>query len=593
MDRFEAVGIDGTESRQVSFLEERDDAASVRSSEGGRAGRGGQGGAAAAAAASASAGQQAGYSSLARRATTALGIPTDRDTDIPVSELSKRVDAFASRDAQLQRLLGAGTAGERTAPLLVIEYRRGWVTARYRNMRRHELLVECRRAVEVAGEAPAVPAAAAAAAASSGPGTGSGAAPLQSRDLRVLDADFEASSEPAVLIRKGCVVLNLPSAARAIVLADRCYFLPPQGADAELVPVLERFQRLGTRAAAAMSAGSVGEGQGQGQAAAAAVPPPFSLPSRAASDVSIPETAAGLDDAGGDAAASAAAEQDVPFAFYVLETLLLCVVSALNRHFDADNDAAQAIITKLLSTRGVGALPIYERMRALKRRLHDLISRVKATHRVLAELLDTPADLRALALTAARDAPPGLLLPQPQLGEAGQLAGSKPGIRSATTAAKGGAGAGEPFALAPAAVAALHAPLPRAMSSAAGSVVVEGIPLADYADAAEVLVESYVSQLESLLSRCKLLREDLISTEEDVNLSLATNRNQLLRAEVSMTIGTLCTTACAVVSSYFGMNLHNNQEDSFGTFLAVTLGTTAAAAVLGLLLAAYVRTILK
>ena len=68
---------------------------------------------------------------------------------------------------------------------------------------------------------------------------------LQSRDLRVIDPSFEISKQPAVLVRRHAIVLNLPP-MRVIILPDKAWLLPEEGADEDLAPVIERLTGQGS-----------------------------------------------------------------------------------------------------------------------------------------------------------------------------------------------------------------------------------------------------------------------------------------------------------------------------------------------------------
>lgn len=81
--------------------------------------------------------------------------------------------------------------------------------------------------------------------------------------------------------------------------------------------------------------------------------------------------------------------------------------------------------------------------------------------------------------------------------------------------------------------------------------------------------------------------------ENQVNLVLATNRNRLLKTEIGITSVTMCFTACSVIAGYFGMNVLNQREDSYSTFIAITAGTTGGALLIALILGLYLRTILR
>lgn len=95
------------------------------------------------------------------------------------------------------------------------------------------------------------------------------------------------------------------------------------------------------------------------------------------------------------------------------------------------------------------------------------------------------------------------------------------------------------------------------------------------------------------MTRGKLMRDELESAENQLNLMLANNRNRLLKTEIGITTVTMAMTACSVVAGYFGMNLANQREDSFATFLTVTIATSAGAAAIAVFLSLYLRTILR
>jgi hypothetical protein len=80
---------------------------------------------------------------------------------------------------------------------------------------------------------------------------------LQSRDLRVIDGCFDLARQPAILVRRHALVCNLPPTIRVVILPDRAWLLPQEGADAELAPILERLA-AGRRGAAAASGGARG-----------------------------------------------------------------------------------------------------------------------------------------------------------------------------------------------------------------------------------------------------------------------------------------------------------------------------------------------
>jgi hypothetical protein len=70
--------------------------------------------------------------------------------------------------------------------------------------------------------------------------TGAVTSYLQSRDLRVIDPSFEISRAPAVLVRRHAIVVNLPP-IRMVILPDKAWLLPEEGADEDLGAYDERW----------------------------------------------------------------------------------------------------------------------------------------------------------------------------------------------------------------------------------------------------------------------------------------------------------------------------------------------------------------
>jgi CorA-like Mg2+ transporter protein len=512
---------------------------------------------------------------------------------------------------------------------------------------------------------------------------------LQSRDLRVVDSGFELSREPSVLVRRHCIVINLPP-VRAIILPDKCFFFPEEGADAELLPILKRLSpgggAAGVGGAPSTAAGGSGDVVGSPNALEAGLPidarnpnpspVPVALVGTQPLGISAAGTGAGLPanagaGAGGAGAGATAANagvgagaggSEMPWEFFVLETFLIAVTTSINDEAKYLGPEVQAITRKLVSHSSTNP-KMFEQLRRTKRKLGDFLSRLKAFHRVLSDLLDTQEDVRSLALStildaerasatlhsqavalaAAAEAQQLLLQQQEQEQSAAAEAEASPPATAAVPAVKSEAAPQPPVGTeaegpkvswqfaekggehttpsrpAPSArgrgttsesallspkqstssamdrlrrppsssVAAITAALSHILTSSTEAL------LDDNEDTAEVLLESYLAEIEGVISRAKLLREDLESGESQLNLVLANNRNRLLKTEIGITTVTMCMTACAVVSGYFGQNLNNQLEDSYSAFLAVTIGTTCGAFLVAVLLGLYLRSILR
>lgn len=133
---------------------------------------------------------------------------------------------------------------------------------------------------------------------------------LQNRDLRVLEASTELGKEPAILVRRHSIVISLPP-IRALIMSDKLFFFPGEGADDELVPILQQLQQLGqTRRAGGAGAG-------------------------ADEEVEQPS-----DD-----------REGMPFEYLVLETFMVALTTALKADFAEMSPKLERVIKKLSSHR--------------------------------------------------------------------------------------------------------------------------------------------------------------------------------------------------------------------------------------------------
>ncbi|KAG0239136.1 magnesium ion transporter [Actinomortierella wolfii] len=91
----------------------------------------------------------------------------------------------------------------------------------------------------------------------------------------------------------------------------------------------------------------------------------------------------------------------------------------------------------------------------------------------------------------------------------------------------------------------------------------------------ELLMESYLKQVEEIANTVSIVKQQMQSTEEIVNVILGANRNQLLLFELRIAMGTLGMSSGAIIASLYGMNLHNYLETNphaFGIVAATALG---------------------
>ncbi|GFR49533.1 hypothetical protein Agub_g11558, partial [Astrephomene gubernaculifera] len=107
----------------------------------------------------------------------------------------------------------------------------------------------------------------------------------------------------------------------------------------------------------------------------------------------------------------------------------------------------------------------------------------------------------------------------------------------------------------------------------------------------EMLLEAYFMQLGHSWQRLQSLKSYIDATEDLINLELDQQRNNLISVDLMVTFGSFLLTAMSVIAGLFGMNVANGLEADRRAFLAICLGSAAAAVGLWLLfVAAALRT---
>jgi magnesium transporter len=72
---------------------------------------------------------------------------------------------------------------------------------------------------------------------------------------------------------------------------------------------------------------------------------------------------------------------------------------------------------------------------------------------------------------------------------------------------------------------------------------------------AEMVLEPYFMSLDNTWSRLQAIGEFIDDTEDYVNITLDSHRNQLIQVDLLLTAGTFCGSLVTVVAGIFGMNL--------------------------------------
>ncbi|KAI8055324.1 Mg2+ transporter protein cora-like protein [Syncephalis plumigaleata] len=99
----------------------------------------------------------------------------------------------------------------------------------------------------------------------------------------------------------------------------------------------------------------------------------------------------------------------------------------------------------------------------------------------------------------------------------------------------------------------------------------------DYHEDIELLMETYLKQIEEIANVASSLTANMRTTEDIVNIMLDSQRNSLLLFELRLAMVTMGLTGGAFIASIFGMNLLSTLENNPYAFFVVS-GTAVAAA---------------
>ncbi|KAH7882311.1 Mg2+ transporter protein cora-like protein [Phlebopus sp. FC_14] len=97
-------------------------------------------------------------------------------------------------------------------------------------------------------------------------------------------------------------------------------------------------------------------------------------------------------------------------------------------------------------------------------------------------------------------------------------------------------------------------------------------------DELEVLLEFFSKQVEEIVNEAENIESNVQSTQEIVELILDSNRNALLALDLKVSIGTMGLGTGALIAGLFGMNLKSHMEEMSYAFLAMSIASTAIAA---------------
>lgn len=109
----------------------------------------------------------------------------------------------------------------------------------------------------------------------------------------------------------------------------------------------------------------------------------------------------------------------------------------------------------------------------------------------------------------------------------------------------------------------------------------------------EILLETYLKQIEEIATECGTLHANMKSTEDITMLMLDLQRNALMTLELKIASYTLAMACASFIASMFGMNLPSGFEASPNAFWIVTacasVGALVAAAAVTKRMRQYLR----
>jgi len=110
----------------------------------------------------------------------------------------------------------------------------------------------------------------------------------------------------------------------------------------------------------------------------------------------------------------------------------------------------------------------------------------------------------------------------------------------------------------------------------------KNVPLDGHTEV-EMLLESYLKQVEETVNEVATLIANVQQTQDVIELILDSSRNSLLALDLQVSIGTMGLACGGLVAALFGMNLSTQLENHPMAFLMVTSGAVAASAGVGIL----------
>ncbi|KAL7432695.1 hypothetical protein ACHAXH_008497 [Discostella pseudostelligera] len=391
---------------------------------------------------------------------------------------------------------------------------------------------------------------------------------LHPRDMRRLVTPFSSSNEPQLIVRRHVMLLNFDP-LRAIVLRDRLLVLVPDGADSILIALEQRVrggvnemvnQVFGTTSmhdAAFAGGGGAGWMKKNKSYEQFAKGVGASKPSSSAhenflimeSSVRVVDCSKHSGDEDNETYVTASSSdnnlgqgtttdeweelqrmdwQHLPFELQSVDAVLQTVMSMLIEDAQKVHDKAGSAMGELRgdSPNKGGTVGDYaqSRLRLHKDAVNLTQRRVQGFIRAMNELLDEDEDMALMNLSRLITHPERFVQP------------------------------------------------------------VSRVILHEESDEPELILEAYLQQALSIVNSLDLLKGQILTTEEQISMTLDAIRNRLLYINTLLSVAMLCVATGAFIGSIFGMNLYNHIEEDDTAFYRVTYGTLAGIGVMWVIL---------
>jgi len=348
---------------------------------------------------------------------------------------------------------------------------------------------------------------------------------LHPRDMRRLVTPFSASNEPALIVRRHVMLLNVDP-LRAIVLRDRLLVLVPDGADSILQTLSTRMKE-GYNYDEDEIMEKVEEEEEEMMDDAVVDPSldesmEFSTLSKSSETTTDQEEIENVNANEDILFASHVGEWDemqakkwihLPFELQSMDAVLHTVCTMLSNEAAELEEEAKVVITTCLLDSNKSSQQGPDMLRLVKSKINGMESRVQGLIRAINLVLDEDEDLALMNLSRLITHPERFVQPVPDK------------------------------------------------------------VLQEESDEPELILEAYLQQSLTNTNAMDLLKNEIDTMEDLMNMQLDAMRNRLLYVNTMVSLFSLVIGVGSFVGSLFGMNLHNGLEEESGVFNQVVIGT--------------------